>query len=342
MSWSESLLYKYSKTYRQIWRNKEILEDIKAQNDQTQVLLQSLAEKPDNMPQTGLSASEFVSFLNYTVDITKLPPAKGKMRALQLADAEILRIFDEVCQKHGLQYWLDFGTLLGAVRHQGFIPWDDDMDVAMPRESYNRLFDILEEEFNGTDLYVFGKEKSYFDWNPFIRIGYKDTFLNLDVFPYDFYYKKVQTQEDKDILQQKMTEGREFFNQHYPIPDENEEKLTELRKIMSDYTANTVCENKIAEKPYEQTKPTIFKGLEDWAYFRPFYYDYDTIFPLRKLSFEGREYCVPGQYDKYLSYIYGNYMQFPENLKRHGDILISRLPDNIDEITTKLQAIRIK
>lgn len=332
MSWSERLLYKYSKTYRQIWKTKETLEDMEKS-------LQILAGRSSGTP---LSASDFVSFLNYTVDITKLPPAKGKMRALQLADAEILRIFDEVCQKHNLQYWLDFGTLLGAVRHQGFVPWDDDMDVAMPRKSYNQLFDILEEEFKGTDLYVFGKEKSYFDWNPFVRIGYKDTFLNLDVFPYDFYYKKVQTQEDKDILQQKMTEGREFFNQHYPIPDENEEKLTELRKIMSDYTANTVCENKIAEKPYEQTKPTIFKGLEDWAYFRPFYYDYDTIFPLRKLSFEGREYYAPAQYDKYLTYIYGNYMQFPENLKRHGDILISRLPDNINEIITKLQAIRIK
>lgn len=83
MSWSESLLYKYSKTYRQIWKNKETLEDIKAQNIQTQVMLQALAEKSDKIPETGLSVSEFVSFLNYTVDITKLPPAKGKMRALR-------------------------------------------------------------------------------------------------------------------------------------------------------------------------------------------------------------------------------------------------------------------
>ena len=225
MSWSESLLYKYSKTYRQIWRNKEVLEDIKAQNVQTQIMLQTWANKPAG---AGLSVSEFVSFLNYTVDITKLPPAKGKMRALQLADSEILRIFDEVCQKHNLQYWLDFGTLLGAVRHQGFIPWDDDMDVAMPRESYNLLFDILEEEFNGTELHFYGKYGTFMKWDNFIRISYRGTYLNLDIFPYDFYYKPLKTDEEKQHLAQKMIAGREYYNQNFARIKENEASLTAM------------------------------------------------------------------------------------------------------------------
>lgn len=342
MSWSESLLYKYSKTYRQIWRNKEILEDIKAQNDQTQVLLQSLAEKPDNMPQTGLSASEFVSFLNYTVDITKLPPAKGKMRALQLADAEILRIFDEVCQKHGLQYWLDFGTLLGAVRHQGFIPWDDDMDVAMPRESYNRLFDILEEEFNGTELHFYGKYGTFMRWDNFIRISYRGTYLNLDIFPYDFYYKSLKTDEEKQHLAQKMIAGREYYNQNFAQIEESEAGLTEFRKQLSEYTFKNICNGNQAEKPENQSRPAIFKGIENWAYFKPYFYDYDDIFPLQKAKFEKMEFNVPHNQNKYLAHIYGNYWSFPENLNRHEGVFLSGIPDNIDEITTKLQAIRIK
>lgn len=342
MSWSESLLYKYSKTYRQIWKNKETLEDIKAQNIQTQVMLQALAEKSDKIPETGLSVSEFVSFLNYTVDITKLPPAKGKMRALQLADAEILRIFDEVCRKHNLQYWLDFGTLLGAVRHQGFIPWDDDMDVAMPRESYNRLFDILEEEFKGTELHFYGKYGTFMKWDNFIRISYHGTYLNLDVFPYDFYYKPLKTDEEKQQLSQKMIAGREFYNMNFSQVEENEASLTAFRKQLTDYTFKNICEGKQAEKPESQSRPAIFKGIENWAYFKPYFYDYDDIFPLQKRKFEGMEFNVPHNQHKYLAHIYGNYWSFPENLNRHEGVFLSGIPNNIDEIITKLQTIRIK
>jgi len=52
---------------------------------------------------------------------------------------KLLLAFDKICQENQLTYWLDHGTLLGAVRHQGFIPWDDDLDVSMPREDYEKL-----------------------------------------------------------------------------------------------------------------------------------------------------------------------------------------------------------
>lgn len=332
MSWSERLLYKYSKTYRQIWRTKETLEDMEKS-------LQILAGRSSGTP---LSTSDFVSFLNYTVDITKLPPAKGKMRALQLADAEILRIFDEVCQKHNLQYWLDFGTLLGAVRHQGFVPWDDDMDVAMPRESYNQLFDILEEEFKGTELHFYGKYGTFMKWDNFIRISYQETYLNLDIFPYDFYYKPLQTDEEKQHLAQKMIAGREYYNQNFAHVEENEASLTAFRKQLSEYTFKNICDEKQADKPEDQSRPAIFKGIENWAYFKPFFYDYDDIFPLQKGKFEGMAFNVPHNQNKYLTHIYGDYLSFPENLNRHGGVFLSGIPDNINEIITKLQAIRIK
>lgn len=63
----------------------------------------------------------------------------GDLRALQMAELEILLEFQRVCEKLGLRYYLTAGTLLGAVRHGGFIPWDDDIDVAMPRADYDRL-----------------------------------------------------------------------------------------------------------------------------------------------------------------------------------------------------------
>lgn len=67
---------------------------------------------------------------------------KDTLRNLQLAELQILIDFHEFCKQHGLQYYLIGGALLGAIRYQGFIPWDDDIDVAMPRDDYERLQEI--------------------------------------------------------------------------------------------------------------------------------------------------------------------------------------------------------
>lgn len=69
-----------------------------------------------------------------------------KMKKIWAVELEILQVFDEICKKHNLRYFADYGTLLGAVRHQGFIPWDDDLDISMFRPDYERLKLIIAEE----------------------------------------------------------------------------------------------------------------------------------------------------------------------------------------------------
>lgn len=64
----------------------------------------------------------------------------NKLRQLQLTELDLLRETTRICDELGLTYYLTGGTLLGAIRHHGFIPWDDDIDIAMPREDYERLF----------------------------------------------------------------------------------------------------------------------------------------------------------------------------------------------------------
>ena len=61
------------------------------------------------------------------------------LREVQLASLEILRKIDAVCSQEGIRYWAMYGTLIGAVRHHGFIPWDDDLDIAMPRPDYEKF-----------------------------------------------------------------------------------------------------------------------------------------------------------------------------------------------------------
>lgn len=128
-------------------------------------------------------------FLNEYVDIQRLPSTTNKgLRYVQKCDALLLKIFDKVCEKYSLTYWLDYGTLLGAVRHKGFIPWDDDTDISMPRTDYNRFKTKAANCLRQYGIKVEEKEG---------RIGisyqHEKTGIWIDVFPADMLYT------DKDI-----------------------------------------------------------------------------------------------------------------------------------------------
>ncbi len=77
----------------------------------------------------------------------------AKMKRVWAVELEILEVFDAVCKKHNLKYYADYGTLLGAVRHKGFIPWDDDIDVVMFRKDYQKLKEVIRDEL--TEPFVF-------------------------------------------------------------------------------------------------------------------------------------------------------------------------------------------
>lgn len=93
---------------------------------------------------------------DFTVDVT--------MKTFWAAEMEVLREVSEICERHGLQWYCAYGTLLGAVRHQGFIPWDDDMDIWMLREDYNRFLEVAEAEL----------PKGYVVQSPMTEEGYTE------------------------------------------------------------------------------------------------------------------------------------------------------------------------
>ena len=125
---------------------------------------------------------------------------KETLRKVQLAQLEIAKEFKRICDENQLQYFMDSGTLLGAVRHKGFIPWDDDMDFGMMRDQYEKFLsvapDILGEKFF---IQTWSSDENY--PYAFCKIGKKDTVyresvsqkskmhheLYIDIFPYDVY-----------------------------------------------------------------------------------------------------------------------------------------------------------
>ena len=125
--------------------------------------------------------------INNCIDITKLPPTKDSdLRLLQKCDTMLMAIFDRICEKKGLTYWLDYGSLLGAVRHQGFIPWDDDMDIVMPREDMDKVDSELKPYLEGLGFTVLPCSMHRIR-GIMISYDHLKTGVWLDIFPVDRY-----------------------------------------------------------------------------------------------------------------------------------------------------------
>lgn len=134
------------------------------------------------------------------------------MKMAWAAQLEVLHDVDTLCKKHNIQYFADYGTLLGAIRHKGFIPWDDDIDIAMKREDYMRFCNVAQDEFKGQyEILNIHTDKKWTQMLARIVNGERIQFgqdrikkyhgcpfvVGLDIFPLDY----VAPNEDEDALQ---------------------------------------------------------------------------------------------------------------------------------------------
>ena len=240
----------------------------------------------------------------------KFNPDGSLLRRQQLRMLELLMEVDRICRKHNIRYWLSSGTLIGAARHKGFIPWDDDLDIEMLLPDYKRLMKVLQQELPDTmALQSVETDPNYFffyakvrdrrshleESNRYDRV-WKERGIYIDIFP--FYKQPLWTH----ILSEK-TQGHV-----YKIMNRMGEGDKEMWKVRA-----ITRFNRFLVHPVLKLFCKLSRARETYGLGIP-YHDprhLEDIFPLTEMEFEGHMFPVPKDTHKVLTLKYGDYMQLP-------------------------------
>lgn len=249
---------------------------------------------------------------------------------LKSVSLHILEAADQYCREHQLTYYLFYGTLLGAARHKGFIPWDDDVDIAMPRKDYEQFIRNFSDDtgryrvissLNTPDLHtawakiIDTSTELIEDVNHPNQLG-----VFVDVFPLDYLPGDTKTADRQmsrgrriylmmQAKQLKTDKKRHFYKNCILIAGRVLMRPFSYQSINRRATANAVKYNNV-ENP-EQTAMivgTCYREHEVW--------DIRDFQKTAYLPFEGKEYPVPGNYDDVLKVRYGDYMTLPPEEER--------------------------
>lgn len=296
--------------------NSEELNIKETQNkivEKISILERSIQDIQQKISSQGKNTDYLISLLKYTHDITKIPQAQGFEKILQKGNFILYKEIAEILNSNKITFFLDFGILIGILRHSNFIPWDDDIDISVPRQYYELLPSIFDDIFTNTGLFYKKSE--------IIRIYYQNTPLQLDIFPIDFYDKKLNDVE-KQTLKQKIIDynsiikfdWEKLFLQECVIVSPT---LKEIRKRYH----HEICSKDITMEQAEKIEPTIIHSPESPRYENTYILNYNDIFPLRKIKFLNTQVSIPNNIHFLLEKYYGNYFTFPNDInKKHKDI----------------------
>lgn len=261
-----------------------------------------------------------------------------ELRDLQLRELKIMKTFANICKTNGLRFYLMGGTFLGAVRHKGFIPWDDDIDLGMPREDYDRMAKIIDgllpdgyvfrnfEKGNETTIYFSRIEDLNYEIKDNSALVKRQRYAWIDIFPLDgmpenaalrFIHKFVLLYRR---LALQYSNYSTVVNQDLPGRPFHEKLLIDLGRIIP------------FEKVFD-TKKCLYKldkSLRRYPYVGSEYvvnfmgaYKFKEMFPkniydeISFYPFEDGAYAAPKDYDLVLSQMYGDYMKVPKKKDRY-------------------------
>ena len=249
---------------------------------------------------------------------------KHNCTSLQKVELEMLKAIDDISKKLGIQYFMLGGTLLGAIRHQGFIPWDDDIDIGMLREDYEKFIKEA-QDLLPTYYFVQTYQTDPEFYLPFAKIrDSRTTFIEtvsanhkinhgvyIDIFPIDFYKKPSKTEKIKRLLLTARTLREvdlKIFNRNL------KNKILSLLSLLIFPNAYQACDklDKLNSRYNSGEKRTNYCG----AWGNKEIVDSDIFNKSKNYYFEGFSFTGPEDSDSYLRHIYGDYMKLPPKEKR--------------------------
>lgn len=264
--------------------------------------------------------------------------SQEELRALQLKVLELLVELDRVCKKYAIEYWIDAGTLLGARRHKGFIPWDDDIDVCMTRENYDKFVEMMTTvekskkfflQTAETDPYYYKRSiPCRFRLNNTELIEKSDAYINaadyrmhqgifLDIFPFDKYSKNPLIRFPFERYLGFLYVSKTFGQYAKYIKPLSKRIVAWLVHQIFSWDFLEKRKKKLIKKLNAKTENYGWGvGVETPFNRKP--NDVEDIFPLSQIEFEGNLYSCPANVDLYLRKMYGeDYMTPPKEQDRH-------------------------
>lgn len=288
-------------------------------------LKNKLKSKEEKLKNYYKKSYHTYQFLKNIADTKTLKPCKGELREYQLKILDFAKNWFEDFEKIDVKYFLISGNLLGAYRNKGFIPWDDDIDIGMIRDDFDKLIEYLRKNCLEVDVseISYSKRNRSFVINEFIKknpnvmsfaifpthlqILQGDNMKNLmtlDIHPYDYYsddYTEEEIKKDINLIKRQKTKIDNF---------------AELNKYLKELRLSN---NKIGVKSNK-----IYYGYDNYDItFIPFtdWYKVDDILPIKKVDYENTQCCVPNKPEKSLLINYGNdYMSMPKEIKLNSHI----------------------
>lgn len=256
------------------------------------------------------------------------------LRQCQLKQLEILKVIDGLCRRHGIDYWLDGGTCLGAVRHKGFIPWDDDIDIAMRKDDIGKFEAIAKKEL--PDNLTLQTPDDYGSAEPVMKVRDLNSFyvervddfssdypkgVYVDIFPM-IAYPTVSRRFAKPILKGLSKSFAILHKKHYY----SLRSFAEFFWFGAKYWLFRLLWGGVC---LTRNKDTYMSNiLTNNGY--GIMHRTDCIFPVSEIMFEGCKFLAPHNPDAYLTDLFNNYMEIPPVDKRkiHSVFIAPKLINN--------------
>lgn len=273
------------------------------------------------------------------------------LRSLQLKELELLKYFQQVCKENNITYYALGGTLLGAIRHKGFIPWDDDIDVGIPRPDYERLCKILELKSVEGGKIRFCSYKNCADYIRYFghledltfkvvrhdKLKAEETYAWIDLFPLDGMPNNALLRKLK-VFPVLVLRALYRFSCFDTLVDVNKKGRplherflvwiglhTPIQKLFNTQKCLRALERALTSTPYEKSNYLVnaMGAYKFREMFHKKYYGNGKMYP-----FEDTEICGPEDYDFVCKQLYGDYMTPPkmEDRNHHGLESVEKCP----------------